>query len=159
MKTLTLTLLLCLLGACTTTGDPNAGGLFSWRERKAQERQEELHNDIAAAAAETRRQTEEYEYLKAARDDAAARVAGLRQLVDAMLAENAQLRAGIAALVAQESEAAGQLTQLQARLPQYASGEFDRLGSERERDQWVSRLREQNRQLHEALGTAQKDLP
>lgn len=46
-KTYSFTLTLCLLAtsalvSCTTTGDPNAGGLFGWSEEKAIARRNEL---------------------------------------------------------------------------------------------------------------------
>ena len=155
MKAILLVLLftwLSLLAGCSTTGDPKSGGLFAWRESQAQQRQDQLHADITAAEAETRRLADEYDYLKGARNAAADRVAGLRQLVDALLAENAKLRAGIERAIAEESRANTQLVDLQARLQTYDKSGFDSLQDERGREQWAQQLQQQNREMRHALG-------
>lgn len=144
----------CLLSACTTTGDPRSGGLFGWRESQAKERQEALHREINETEADTRRQTGEYTYLKGARDDAAKRVAELNKVYTALLAENAELRARVQSLAAQHERASENLAHLQKRLQQDEVGTaaaFDNLDSDIAREQWVTRLRQQNLQMRQAL--------
>lgn len=43
------TLTTCTLVSCTTTGDPNAGGLWGWSEDKAIERRNELQNQYTSS--------------------------------------------------------------------------------------------------------------
>src|SRR6266702_7370684 len=45
-----------LLIGCTTTGDPQQGGLFGWSEAKARDRQRERQERVAAEDAELARE-------------------------------------------------------------------------------------------------------
>lgn len=150
---ISLSLILALAAtACSTTGDPNSGGLFTWREQQAQERQENLHRDIEATEASIRQHTEEYDYLKGTKTDVTERVAELEQVFRVLVAENADLKVRIQTLIAQENTAQSQLAQLRAALPGLpAPEEFAGLESETEQQEWVARLRQQNLRMRQAL--------
>lgn len=151
MRVLPLCLLLC---ACTTTGDPNRGGLFGWREDKARMRQEELLREIETARTTTQKESEEYLYLKSARADLTQRLAALNELFKALLAENSALRQQIQTLLAQGDSAEAHLAELHTSLEtggQATAESFELLDSEQDREAWVARLREQNLRLRQAL--------
>lgn len=151
-----LVLGLSVLTACTTTGDPQQGGLFGWSERKAQTRQEVMHEEIATHQATTQEQAEEHQYLRSVRQATEARLQQLRSVFTHATDENRQLRHEISRLVDQKTLATDQLEHLrealaELSLPSDLRARFDRLADEDDKYEFVERINQANQRLREAL--------
>lgn len=150
--------LLCLsaLTACTTTGDPQQGGLFGWSERKAQTRQEAMHQEIATQQETTQEQAEEHQYLRSVRQATEARLQQLRTVFTHATDENRQLRHEISRVMDQKHLATEQLDHLrealaELSLPPDVRARFDRLANEDDQYELVERIKQANQRLREAL--------
>lgn len=149
-------LFLPLLAACTTTGDPQQGGLFGWSERKAQTRQEDMHEEIASQQETTQEQAEEHQYLRSVRQATEARLQQLRTVFTHATDENRQLRSEIGHLLDQKTLATEQLEHLrealaELSLPPDVRTRFDRLADEDDKYELVERINQANQSMREAL--------
>src|SRR3954454_16499296 len=85
--------LLLATTACQTTGDPNQGGLFGWRQSKADQRRADLEANNAHAQNEVVTEQNRNQALKVKQAGLSVQARDLRAQTDRLLAENAQLDA------------------------------------------------------------------
>lgn len=88
-----------LLTGCATTGDPNRGGLFGWRESKARERQRELVRRDDAAWARADGELARNERLRDERGALDTELERLREELNRLGAENRALDAQLRTLI------------------------------------------------------------
>lgn len=109
-------LMLVLLASCATTGDPNRGGLFGWRENKAHDRQRELVLRDMAARSHAAEERARGEHLQARHHALDVEAQQLREELDRLGAENRALDARLRALIAQHTLDLSEKRRLEALL-------------------------------------------
>jgi len=137
---------LCL-GACETTGDPNAGGLFGWSETKAQQRLADRETTLADRQRGLRSERETARDLSRTRQELAQRQAdAARRPKPPVPRDDAQFESALAEAVALERAAP---TSSGASRARRVREEIEAVRADRSAtpSQRTSRLRELTREL------------
>lgn len=94
--------LVLLAGGCATTGDPQQGGLFGWRENKARDRHQELQRREGSAQARVDDEYRHGESLRSRYGMLDAEAQRLKDELDRLSAENRALDAQLRNLLRQQ---------------------------------------------------------
>lgn len=111
-STLSTLLLLLLVTACATTGDPRQGGLFGWNEDQAKTRQDTLRRDDATARQQAATESERGATLRNRQQGLSSEAGQLKTELDRLLNENTGLETRLRELMTRRQIGGTELARL-----------------------------------------------
>jgi len=110
--TLAASLLLTLVAACSTTGDPRQGGLFGWNEDQAKTRQDMLRRDDESAKHQAAAESERGAALRNRQQGLSSEAGQLKIELDRLLNENTDLESRLRELMTRRQVGGAELVRL-----------------------------------------------